>query len=146
MRCTATGTRSQRAHFGARVWLGGSLADSSSAAIWQLGSGSSHASWFLGGCTLTDGEAPLLTTSGAPAVREVFFPASEVQIVDTWESTGLRGTASHDDTVSEVFVPEHRTFWFTEAPCVDHPLYWMPVVGTFATYLAAVPLGIASCA
>ena len=109
---------------------------------WQLGSGSSHADWFLGGCTVTDGDQPIMTPSGRPLAREMFFPATAVEVIDTWESTGLRGTASHDYAVSNVFVPEHRTLWFSDAPRCDRPLYQMPVVGMFATYVAAVPLGI----
>ena len=35
--------------------------------------------------------------------------ASEIEIVDTWQSVGLKGSASNDVVVSEVFVPEHRT-------------------------------------
>ncbi len=110
---------------------------------WRLGSGSSHATWFLGGCVVTEGDQPVMTPTGQPAAREMFFPASAVEIIDTWDSTGLRGTASHDYAVADVFVPEHHTMWFSDPPICDHALYRMPVVGAFATYVAAVPLGIA---
>jgi alkylation response protein AidB-like acyl-CoA dehydrogenase len=109
---------------------------------WSLGSGSSHANWFLGGCTVIDGDGPLTAVSGAPVFKEMFFPASQVTIIDTWDSTGLRGTASHDYSVSDIFVPDRRAMWFSDSPTSDHPLYSMPVIGVFATYVAAVPLGI----
>ena len=64
-------------------------------------------------------------------------------MIDTWESTGLRGTASHDYEVRDVFVPEHRTLWFQEPPSERGPLYRMPPVAMFATFIAAVQLGIA---
>ena len=38
-----------------------------------------------------------------------FVPMSDVEIVDTWHTMGLRGTASHTLRVKDVFVPEHRT-------------------------------------
>ena len=78
-----------------------------------------------------------------PTVREVFFPASDTEIIDTWDSTGLRGTASHDYAVTDLFVPESRTMWFQEPPTCARPLYQMPPIGMFATFIGAVPLGIA---
>jgi alkylation response protein AidB-like acyl-CoA dehydrogenase len=110
---------------------------------WPLASGSTHATWFMAGAVvMRDGE-PLLQPSGAPRMRELSFPADEVEIVDTWDSTGLRGTASHDIAVDDVFVPADRTAWFQDPPALARPLYVMPTIATFATYIAAVPLGIA---
>ncbi len=76
-------------------------------------------------------------------MRELFVPAAQARVIDTWESTGLRGTASHDYEVQDVFVPEHRTFWFQEPPSDGGPLYRMPPVAMFATFIGAVQLGIA---
>jgi alkylation response protein AidB-like acyl-CoA dehydrogenase len=109
---------------------------------WQFGSGSSHADWFLGGCTIADDADGPMSPVGRSATRLMFFPASAVEVIDTWNATGLRGTASHDYSVCDVFVPAHRTMWFSDPPAVDRDLYHMPVVGLFAAYVAAVPLGI----
>jgi alkylation response protein AidB-like acyl-CoA dehydrogenase len=110
---------------------------------WPLASGSSHANWYVGGCVvLRDGE-PVIEPTGAPLVREFFFPAAVTEIIDTWDSTGLRGTASHDYAAADVFVPASHTLWFQEPPAIDRPLYRMPPVAMFATFIGAVPLGIA---
>ena len=110
---------------------------------WPLASGSSHANWYVAGCVIVrDGEA-VIGPTGAPLVREVFVPADVVQVIDTWDSTGLRGTASHDYAVTDVFVPSSHTAWFQDPPAVDRPVYRMPPVAMFATFIAAVPLGIA---
>jgi alkylation response protein AidB-like acyl-CoA dehydrogenase len=45
--------------------------------------------------------------------------------------------------VTDVFVPASHTVWFQDPPAVDRPLYRMPPVAMFATFIAAVPLGIA---
>ncbi len=82
-------------------------------------------------------------TPSRPRMRELFVPAAQARVIDTWESTGLRGTASHDYEVQDVFVPEHRTFWFQEPPSDGGPLYRMPPVAMFATFIEAVQLGIA---
>jgi alkylation response protein AidB-like acyl-CoA dehydrogenase len=110
---------------------------------WELASGSSHADWYIAGAVLVHDGAPLVGTDGQPLMREFFIPASEARVIDTWESTGLRGTASHDYEVRDVFVPEHRTLWFQERPSERGPLYRMPPVAMFATFIAAVQLGIA---
>ena len=110
---------------------------------WPLASGSSHANWYVGGCVIVRDGEPVTGPTGAPLVREFFFPAGDTEIIETWDSTGLRGTASHDYAVSDVFVPATHTVWFQEPPAVDRPLYHMPPVAMFATFIAAVPLGIA---
>jgi indole-3-acetate monooxygenase len=110
---------------------------------WELASGSSHASWYIAGAMLVQDGAPVAGPDGRPTMREFFFPAAEARVVDTWESTGLRGTASHDYEVQDLFVPEHRTLWFQEPPSERGPLYRMPPVAMFSTFIAAVQLGIA---
>ena len=110
---------------------------------WELASGSSHASWYIAGAMLVQDGAPISGPEGRPRMREFFFPASEARVIDTWESTGLRGTASHDYEVRDIFVPERRTLWFQEPPSEPGPLYRMPPVAMFATFIAAVQLGIA---
>jgi len=72
-----------------------------------------------------------------------FFPATDCLIVDTWQTGGLRGTGSHDFTVSDLFVPAPRSLSFREPPVESGPLYALPIIAFFATGIAAVPLGIA---
>ena len=110
---------------------------------WPLASGSSHATWYVAGCVIVREGDPVIGPTGAPLVREVFVPADVVEIIDTWTSTGLRGTASHDYAVTDVFVPASHTAWFQDPPTIDRPLYRMPPVAMFATFIAGVPLGIA---
>jgi alkylation response protein AidB-like acyl-CoA dehydrogenase len=110
---------------------------------WPLASGSSHANWYVGGCVVRRDGEPVIGPTGDPLVGEFFFPAAVTEIIDTWDSTGLRGTASHDYAVTDVFVPGSHTMWFQEPPAIDRPLYRMPPVAMFATFIGAVPLGIA---
>ena len=110
---------------------------------WSLGSGSGHANWFVAGCVVVRNGEPVKGSNAVPVVREVFMPASAVQVIDTWNSTGLRGTASHDYRADDIFVPSSRTFWFQEPPSCNRSLYRMPSLAMFATFISAVPLGIA---
>ena len=97
--------------------LAGSVQGESSARVVKRGivlsgrfhyaSGCLHSTW-LAGVTAdprheSDGPAPRLAA---------VIPTSQCSIVDTWQTTGLRGTSSNDWTVDEVFVPWERTFTF----------------------------------
>lgn len=72
---------------------------------WPYASGCRHADWFVAGCM-----APALDTDDPPVRLGVFAPAGDCEIIDTWDTGGLRGTGSHDFQIMEVLVPERRTF------------------------------------
>ena len=110
---------------------------------WPLGSGCQHCAWLVGGCRLFDGEQPRLQADGMPVTRILFFPASACEILDTWHTTGLRGTGSHDYAVTDLFVPAAHSLSFREPPIQSGPLYALPTIALFAIAIAAVPLGIA---
>lgn len=84
-----------------------------------------------------------MTANGAPEMRLLFFPRSEAEIIDTWHVAGLRGTGSHDYTVTDLFVPEHRAMWFSQEPVQPGPLYTLPAMALFAALISSVSLGIA---
>jgi indole-3-acetate monooxygenase len=110
-------------------------------------SGSTHADvFFLNGVVVDDDGLRMSQLGGPmPETRLCAVPASEVEIIDTWQATGLAGTASHDVRLTDVVVPAERTFNLFEAvPVDDSPLYswrWM-----FFVNMAAVPLGVARAA
>ena len=110
---------------------------------WPLGSGCHHCAWIVGGCRIFDGDRPRLGPDGTPVTRIMFFPAVSCEILDTWHSIGLRGTGSHDYTVTDALVPAARSLSFREPPAAPGPLYAIPTIALFGTALAAVGLGIA---
>jgi alkylation response protein AidB-like acyl-CoA dehydrogenase len=111
---------------------------------WAFASGCRDARWRMGG-TLVMGDAPELLPSGAPDVRNVVFRADETTIHDTWDTTGLRGTGSHDLEVVDVTVPRERTFSLLSGR-PRHDGYALPFFGLLASGVAAVGLGIARAA
>ena len=105
---------------------------------WSFCSGISHSEWLFAGCVLDDRQ------SGAegPALRVAGFPTSELEILDTWHTSGLRGTGSHDAVADELFVPDHRVLSLLGTrPRIDAPLYRFPIFGFFALSIAAAALG-----
>jgi alkylation response protein AidB-like acyl-CoA dehydrogenase len=65
----------------------------------------------------------------------------ELQIIDTWHTSGLCGTGSHDAVADDVFVPEQRSLWLLDPPAVTAPLYRFPILAFFALSIAAAALG-----
>ena len=105
---------------------------------WAFCSGITHSEYFFGGCVLVTGEE----AEGAPPVlRAVGIPTSEMEILDTWHTSGLRATGSHDAVADDVFIPTHRTLSLLDGPLVDAPLYRFPLFGYFALSIAAAALG-----
>lgn len=77
-------------------------------------------------------------------MRMAVFSPDEIEIEDTWDVSGLRGTGSHHIRADDVFVPVDRTLaMMQDPPCLDEPLLRIPVPTLYAPPLAAVALGIA---
>jgi alkylation response protein AidB-like acyl-CoA dehydrogenase len=103
---------------------------------WPFASGCRHATTLLGGAVIEGGEGP--------SVRAMVFPAAEAEIHDTWETTGLRGTGSHDIEVSELRVPASHTASLShDRPRHEGPLYAFPPFGLLALGIAGVAMGVA---
>jgi len=77
-----------------------------------MASGCQHSEWLWAGCKVIDDGKERVNDKGIPETRTCFVKLSEVEILDTWYTTGLRGTGSHDLAVHDVFVPVERTFTF----------------------------------
>ena len=111
---------------------------------WGFASGCTHCSWLVGGTLIMEGDAPRMLEGGMPDWRTMLFPMSDVEIIDTWHVSGLRGTGSRDMQVKDVFVPEERAISLIGTKrYVDGPTYRFPVLGFLALTIASIPLGIA---
>jgi len=97
---------------------------------WSFCSGVRHSDWiFLG--FLQDGQ-----------VRTAAFSTAELEILDTWKTSGLRGTGSTDVVARDVLVPDHRVFSVLDGPPAgSRTLQRFPLFGFFAASIAAAALG-----
>jgi alkylation response protein AidB-like acyl-CoA dehydrogenase len=86
-----------------------------------------------------------LNAAGRPSITSFLFPATQATLHDTWDTIGLRGTASDSYTVDKVFVPDAFTGTREEPDNrrVPGPLYWFTQQGLYAVGVAAVALGTA---
>lgn len=114
---------------------------------WGFVSGCQNANWGIGGAMVFDGERPVPGPDGAPAPRIFVFPAAEAEIIDTWRTTGMRGTGSHDLEVTDLFVPAAYSFPFQaffSGPMPRPNLgYVRPFMEIAPLFIAAVGLGVA---
>jgi indole-3-acetate monooxygenase len=113
---------------------------------WDFGSGCRQANWMGAHCHVLEADGTLrLNRFGQPTVRTLLFPADEVTLLDTWQTIGLRGTASDSYSVNDLLVSE--AFSSTrEDPTLRRergPLYAFTMQGLYASGVAAVALGIA---
>ena len=100
---------------------------------------------FLSAMVMENGQ-PVMH-DGMPVVVAVVLRTAEAQILDTWQSLGMRATDSNDVATDDVFVPEHRAFplipYFQPSPHFSGPLYRFPAVGSVSINVVSVTLAIA---
>ena len=106
-------------------------------------SGCQHCEWVWLGCIVVDNGVPRVDGNGVPETRQCLLRLSQCEILDTWHTTGLRGTGSNDVVVRDEFVEEERTFSFQDPELIKRsgPLYAFPFM--FITKGSAPALGIA---
>jgi alkylation response protein AidB-like acyl-CoA dehydrogenase len=114
---------------------------------WAWASGSANCQWLTGGALIFDDGKLRTLPNGAPDHRMMFFRREDVELIDTWDASGMRGTGSGDMAVSNVRVPRARTVSFiTDPPVESGPLYAFPPFGLLALGIAAVAAGNARAA
>jgi len=111
---------------------------------WAFGSGSLHATHITGGCLILEDGKPTIGENGLPNWRVMIFDPADVEILDTWHTTGLAGTGSNDYRVADVFVPEGHTFQPIGESKRDEPLY--AYHGFFFANVPGIPFGLARAA
>ncbi|MFA7553666.1 MAG: acyl-CoA dehydrogenase family protein [Spongiibacteraceae bacterium] len=111
---------------------------------WAFSSGCQHADWVILG-----GLVPSVSEGQPPSMQLFLLPRSDYQIIDTWDTFGLRGTGSHDIAVDDAFVPGHRCFQpspgiVASTDSSDLPaLYQLPWLYMFTSTVANIGIGIA---
>ena len=113
---------------------------------WDFASGCRQANWMGAHAHVREADGTLRKNRfGRPTVRTVLFPVGKATLLNTWNTIGLRGTASDSYTVENVFVAD--AFSSTrEDPTLRRergPLYAFTMQGLYAVGVAGVALGTA---
>ena len=85
---------------------------------------------------------------GIPEIYGVMMKTSEVNIIDTWDTIGMRATDSCDVEAKNIFVPEELSFPLAPVWEANHyfdgPTYRFPALGaSIASLIAPVALAVA---
>lgn len=110
---------------------------------WRFTSGCRHATWLSSMCVVHNAGKPVLRDNGGPLTRIVFARAADAILHDTWNVSGLCGTASDDFELDNVHIPSAHTFDLAETPLDPSPAWRIPVVLRLAMSKAAAVCGIA---
>ena len=111
---------------------------------WRFVSGIEWASWV--------GLAFVPPNANPPRPIVAFVPAKELQIHDTWNTVGLKGTASNEVTLEDAFVPDYRIFELAKFAHDSVPqgevaeegtVFKLPFMGMAAIHLTYTALGTA---
>ncbi|HZX19154.1 MAG TPA: acyl-CoA dehydrogenase family protein [Pseudomonas sp.] len=108
---------------------------------WKFASGCKGADWMGVGIKVDspDGKSP-------PSVRMAVMPATEVEIVESWDVVGMQGTGSHDLRLENTFVAHEWTCQRELPSPIDEPLYRYPALAYQAQVHAVVNIGLARAA
>ena len=115
---------------------------------WLMASGCQNSDYFWGQCILVDDQGEFQRAeAGQVQLREVLVDTSSVNILDTWHSSGICGSGSHDVEMKDVFIPDERVTTVTQqTPFANTSLYRIPTYSKLAYNKFAVASGIARAA
>jgi alkylation response protein AidB-like acyl-CoA dehydrogenase len=114
--------------------------------IWSFASGGRHATWLGAHCPVlaADG-SPRRDAKGVQVERTMLVRTEDVQWTDIWNTVGLRGTASDQFALNDLFVPRDHSITreFDRERREGGPLYRMGSGTCYQVGFAGVACGIA---
>lgn len=113
---------------------------------WPFASGIHNATYFWSQSIIHEGDERVKDDAGY-VFCESMVPVSAVEIIDTWQVTGMRGSGSHDVVIDDLFVAdEFITRIGRMQPLERGTLYRLPVYSRLAYNKVGVATGIARAA
>lgn len=140
--------------FDEKVCLGGSGAASGISEIcdagylingkWKYATGAPHLTHFTTNCHIHKNGQPVFNEDQSPMIRSFIFKKDEVDIIEDWNTMGLKATASHSFTVTNIVVNTDRCFEIHPSKAfLNNPIYHYPFLQLAETTLAVNHLGMA---
>ncbi|WP_058051203.1 acyl-CoA dehydrogenase, partial [Janthinobacterium sp. Ant5-2-1] len=112
---------------------------------WDYASGAPMATHFTLNARLQRDGQPLLDADGKPRIRAFLVPAARVQLVPSWNSIGMRASASHSYRIDGQWLGKEHGFTISPGTATaDGPLYRYPFYSLAYVTLAANVAGMAA--
>jgi alkylation response protein AidB-like acyl-CoA dehydrogenase len=114
--------------------------------VWAFASGGRHATWLGAHCPIYQADgSPRLDDNGVPQERTMLVRSEDVAWTDIWNTVGLRGTASDQFALNDIFVrSDHSITREFDQECRESgPLYRMGSGTCYQVGFAGVACGIA---
>ena len=108
---------------------------------WDIVTGIDCSDWVTLFAFVMDGAGPLMRDDG-PDMRVCFVPRRDVEIVDTWHTTGMRGTGSNTAVVDGVRVDANLAISPFTPSRIDRPTYRIPAFTLALTGSAPIVIGM----
>lgn len=111
---------------------------------WDYASGAPMATHFTLNAVLREGGQPVLDSAGAARIRAFIVPASQVEMVPSWGSIGLRASASHSYRIDDQWIGAQHGFAIDRAQATaSGPLYRFPFMSLAFVTLSVNVAGMA---
>jgi indole-3-acetate monooxygenase len=113
---------------------------------WAFASGGRHATWLGAACPIYQADgSPRLDANGKQQERTMLVRSENVTWTDIWNTVGLRGTASDQFALNDVFVRADHSITrdFERERRESGPLYRISALTCFQVGFAGVACGIA---
>jgi alkylation response protein AidB-like acyl-CoA dehydrogenase len=113
---------------------------------WDIVSAVDAADWAALFGVVLEGDGPRFDAHGAPDVRVFFVPRADMEVIDTWHTSGMRGTGSNSVVVEGAIVAEDLAISPFAPALLDRPLYRIPAFTIASCGAAPIVVGIAQAA
>lgn len=111
---------------------------------WPFTTGCQFAAWIYVQSVVFENRRVVRTADDLPRTRLALFRAEDVEILDTWNALGLRGTGSHDVRVHNKNCTEAWTCALAEVDGTGEGVQAVPLLDHAGLFIAAVAVGIAN--
>ncbi|MFT4153368.1 acyl-CoA dehydrogenase family protein [Parafilimonas sp.] len=111
--------------------------------FWKYATGAPHLTHFTANCIIEKDGKPVLKKDNQPLIQSFFFKRNEVNIMEDWNTPGLKATAGHSFSVSHLKLPKERAFMIDAASATHTgPVFQFPFLQFAELTLAVNTLGM----
>lgn len=92
---------------------------------WRYATGAPYLTHFTLNAEIFENGKKLRNKDGSPKVRSFVIPKEEIQIIEDWDTMGLKASATHSFEAKEVMVPKSFSFLYNQIN-LPQPIFKTP--------------------